>query len=121
MLSAAVVISALRVKYFIFCCTEPFIITLPLSRYDLNNVERDIKQQNNIIILFDMFISGLTQIRIDSDDRTLFAIGMIDHFEKLKKEINECHVILRGMATRVKERLKIFGTMPASEVSVSSI
>ena len=60
--------------------------------------------------------SGLTQIRIDSDDRTLFAIGMIDHYEKLQKEISECHVILRGMATRMKERLKIFGTMPASEV-----
>ena len=26
-------------------CTEPFIIILPLSRYKLNNVERDIKHQ----------------------------------------------------------------------------
>ena len=26
-------------------CTEPFIITLKSSRYDLNNVERDIKHQ----------------------------------------------------------------------------
>ena len=24
-------------------CIKPFIITLPLSRYDLNNVERDVK------------------------------------------------------------------------------
>ena len=32
-------------------CTEPFIITLPSSRYDLNNVERDIKQQIIIIII----------------------------------------------------------------------
>ena len=30
-------------------CTEPFIITLPLSWYDLNNVERDIKHQTHII------------------------------------------------------------------------
>ena len=65
-----------------------------------------------------LIVTGLTQIRIDSDDRTLFAIGMIDHFEKLQKEVNESHVILRGMATRVKERLKIFGTKPASEVSI---
>ena len=26
-------------------CTEPFIIILPLSQYDLNNVERDVKHQ----------------------------------------------------------------------------
>ena len=31
-------------------CTEPFIITLPSSRYDLNNVERDVKHQTIIII-----------------------------------------------------------------------
>ena len=30
-------------------CTEPFIITLPSSQYDLSNVERDIKHQ--IIIM----------------------------------------------------------------------
>ena len=27
-------------------CTEPLIVTLPLSWYDLNGVERDIKHQN---------------------------------------------------------------------------
>ena len=68
-----------------------------------------------------VFVAGLTQLRIDSDDRTLFAIGMIDHFEKLHKEVNESHVILRGMAARVKERLKIFGTMPALEVNICSV
>ena len=26
-------------------CTEPFIITLPLSRHGLNNVARDVKHQ----------------------------------------------------------------------------
>ena len=30
-------------------CTEPFIITLPSSQYDLNNVERDVKHQTTII------------------------------------------------------------------------
>ena len=29
-------------------CTEPFIITLPKSQYDLNNVERDIKPNDHI-------------------------------------------------------------------------
>ena len=28
-----------------FRCTEPIIITLPSCRYDLNNVERDVKHQ----------------------------------------------------------------------------
>ena len=31
-------------------CIEPFIVTLPLSRYDLDNVESDIKLQTNIIV-----------------------------------------------------------------------
>ena len=31
-----------------FHCTEPFIITLQLSRYDLNNVERGVKHQTVI-------------------------------------------------------------------------
>ena len=29
----------------VLCCTEPFIIILPLSLYDLNNIERDLKYQ----------------------------------------------------------------------------
>ena len=29
----------------VFHCTEPFIIILPLSRYDLNNVEREVQHQ----------------------------------------------------------------------------
>ena len=33
-------------------CTEHFIITLPLSRYDLNNVKLGVKYQIIIIILF---------------------------------------------------------------------
>ena len=33
-------------------CTEPFIITLPKSQYDLNNVERDIKHQTIIYNIF---------------------------------------------------------------------
>ena len=33
-----------------FHCTEPFINILPLSPYDLNNVERGIKHQLVIVI-----------------------------------------------------------------------
>ena len=68
-----------------------------------------------------IFVSGLTQLRIVSDDRTLFAISTIDHFEKLQKQNNESHVILKGMATRVKDRLNDFATMPATEVNICSI
>ena len=32
-------------------CMEPSIITFPLSQYDLNNVERDVKHQIIIIIM----------------------------------------------------------------------
>ena len=32
-------------------CRKPFIITLPSSQYDLNNVERDVKHQISIIII----------------------------------------------------------------------
>ncbi|XP_045195387.2 putative leucine-rich repeat-containing protein DDB_G0290503 isoform X2 [Mercenaria mercenaria] len=61
------------------------------------------------------YLEGLTQVRIDSDIRSVFAIGMIDHFEKLRKETNESNVILKGLSTRVTERLKVFNTMPALE------
>ncbi|XP_052789337.1 uncharacterized protein LOC128223914 isoform X2 [Mya arenaria] len=60
-------------------------------------------------------LAGLTQVRIDSDLRSLFAVGMIDTFEKLRKETNECRAILTGVSTRIKERLKHFDTIPASE------
>lgn len=63
---------------------------------------------------------GLTQVRIDSDIRSLFAVGKIDDFEKLRKETNESNVILKGLSTRVSERLKVFNTMPATEVVIVS-
>ena len=36
-----------RIQFMtVWChCTEPFIITLPSSRYDLHNVKRDVKHQ----------------------------------------------------------------------------
>ena len=43
-----------------FHCTELFIITLPSSRYDLNNVERDLKHPVSIInILYGIKLSVL--------------------------------------------------------------
>lgn len=61
----------------------------------------------------------MTQVRIDSDVRSLFAVGMIHHFEKLRKETSECKAILKGVSTRIGERLRVFATMPATEVSSS--
>lgn len=61
-------------------------------------------------------IPGLTQVRIDSDQRSLFAVAMIDHFEKLSKEVRECKVILKGTSSRINDRLKVFATMSATEV-----
>ena len=38
----------------VFICTEPFIITLPSSQYDLNNVERDVKHESSSSGQFEM-------------------------------------------------------------------
>ena len=37
-------------------CTEPFIIILPSSQYDLNNVERDVQHQLIIFRVLSAFI-----------------------------------------------------------------
>ena len=34
----------------VLLCREPFIVTVPFSQYDLNNVERDVKYQTIIIM-----------------------------------------------------------------------
>ena len=66
--------------------------------------------------MYNVFPTGLTQVRIDSDLRSLFAVGMIDHFEKLRKETTECRALISGMGTRITERLKHFSSIPVSEV-----
>ena len=43
-------------------CAEPFFITLPLSRYDLNNVERDVKNQIIIIMGFPRLLCPLGKL-----------------------------------------------------------
>ena len=41
----------------VLLCTEPFIITLPSSGYDLNDVKRGVKHQTIIIQLFSSSVS----------------------------------------------------------------
>lgn len=59
----------------------------------------------------------MTSQKVDSDLRTLFAIGKLDDFEKLKKECSECAIVLKGIEARIQERLKIFRNMSPREVS----
>ena len=66
-------------------CMEPLIITLPLSQYDLNNVERDVKIQTiinltsllmSINTFLCLFLISFEKIRYDN---------MSDSREKMKK------------------------------------
>lgn len=70
------------------------------------------------IILNSVATTEMTSHRVDSDLRTLFAIGKLDDYEKLKKECGETSVVLKGMEARIQERLKIFRNMSPREVSV---
>ena len=54
--------------------TDPFNIILPLSRYDLNNVERDVKHQTVIIIA--IILHQTTWMR-KADVPTLFACFLL--------------------------------------------
>ncbi|XP_061183808.1 trichohyalin-like isoform X2 [Saccostrea echinata] len=60
-------------------------------------------------------LADMTSQKVDSDLRTLFAIGKLDDFEKLKKENGECAVVLRGIEARIHDRLKIFRNMSPRE------
>ncbi|XP_062594828.1 golgin subfamily A member 4-like [Saccostrea cucullata] len=60
-------------------------------------------------------LADMTSQKVDSDLRTLFAIGKLDDFEKLKKENGECVVVLRGIEARINDRLKIFRNMSPRE------
>lgn len=70
------------------------------------------------IILNSIVTTEMTSHRVDSDLRTLFAIGKLDDYEKLKKECGETSVVLKGMEARIQERLKIFRNMSPREVSL---
>jgi hypothetical protein len=47
----------------------------------------------------------------------LFAIGRLDDYELLKKEIGESAIIMRGMEARIQERMKIFRGVNSLQVS----
>ena len=46
--------------------TEPFIIILPLSQYDLSNLERDVKHQMMIELLLFKYSSHMTSFPVNS-------------------------------------------------------
>ena len=53
---------------------------------------------------------------MNSDLRVLYAISKLDDFELLKKEVSEKQVVLTGMQTRIKNRLKNFNNSSPSQV-----
>lgn len=71
--------------------------------------------------MFARLSSEMTEIQVDSDLRSLFAIGKIDDYEKLKKENSECWVVLSGLEARIKDRLKAFKNVSPSEVYRESV
>ncbi|KAK3087158.1 hypothetical protein FSP39_002455 [Pinctada imbricata] len=67
-------------------------------------------------------LADITNQRVDTDIRTLFAIGKLDHYEKLKKECSECEIILKGMDARIQERLKALKTSaPLKSIEYSTM
>ncbi|XP_064650443.1 myomegalin-like isoform X3 [Lineus longissimus] len=53
-------------------------------------------------------LTEVSRLRVCSDLRYLFAIGRLDDYELMKKEIGESTIIIRGMEARLQERMKIF-------------
>ena len=51
-----------------------------------------------------------------SDLRSLYALGTVDDYELLKKEIGESYVAVHGMEARVKERLRGFDRLSPAKV-----
>ena len=60
----------------------------------------------------------MSQRRVGSDLRALYALGTVDDYELLKKEIGENCVAVHGMEARVKERLRGYDRMSPSKVWV---
>ena len=57
-----------------FHCTEPFIITLPLSDYGLNNVERDVKYQGPVVQSVVSLMSSLRVISLTVLEDSIHSI-----------------------------------------------
>ena len=63
-------------------------------------------------------VAGSTSQRVGADVRMLYAIGELDDFELLKKEIAESHFLVAGVEARVKERLRAHKRSSSPEVSL---
>lgn len=57
-----------------------------------------------------------TAVRVGADLRQLYAIGELDDYELLKKEIAESHNILNGMESRIREKLNKYKHTSQGEV-----
>ncbi|CAD5118711.1 DgyrCDS7392 [Dimorphilus gyrociliatus] len=53
-------------------------------------------------------------VRIGSDLRTLYALGKLDDFELLKKQVEECKSLISGITIRLDQRLKCYGRLSPS-------
>ena len=65
-------------------------------------------------------VAGSTSQRVGADVRMLYAIGELDDFELLKKEISESHFLVAGVEARVRERLRAHKRTSPAEVSTQS-
>ncbi|XP_033732642.1 golgin subfamily B member 1-like isoform X3 [Pecten maximus] len=96
--------------------------TLHQSLVDMTKlgcVSRPVMSDGNLSYYVDdppSSVADLTGIKVDSDIRCLFAVGKLDDYEKLKKENCETLTVLKGIEARIKERLRVFKTMPTSEL-----
>ena len=66
-------------------------------------------------------LTGSTTVRVGSDLRQLYAIGELDDYELLKKEISESHSILNGMECRIRDRMRSYSQRSQGEVRVLSV
>ena len=57
-----------------------------------------------------------SSVRVDSDLRQLYAIGKIDDYELLKKEVAESKVVLSAIERRLQEQLVKYQSLNTSEV-----
>ena len=51
-------------------------------------------------------LPGSVSARVGADVRMLYAVGELNDYELLKKEIAESHFLVQGMQVRVQERMR---------------
>ena len=77
---------------------------------------------NGIPLKFVLFCFnvGMSPNRIGSDLRCLYALGALDDYELLKKQVAESNSILAAMDTLLRERLCAFRGASPSQVYIDS-